>query len=66
MPGSRGGQKRALDYLELEIQILISCYVGAGIGPRSSARAIRAILIAKPSLQPQLVGLCSKCLQGNF
>lgn len=30
MPNARGGQKRVLDLLALELQRLVSCLVGAG------------------------------------
>lgn len=28
MPGTHGGQKKKLDSLELEIQVLVSCHLG--------------------------------------
>ena len=44
MPSAFGGQKRVLDPLELGIQVVVSCHVGAGnkrvwgIRPQSSGR----------------------------
>ena len=32
MPGAGRGQKRALDLLELELQMVVNCYVDAGNG----------------------------------
>lgn len=40
--GTRGGQKRALDPLELELQMVIICHVGAGNQTRSSCPAANA------------------------
>jgi hypothetical protein len=30
VPGAQSGQKRELDPLELELQMVVSCFVGAG------------------------------------
>lgn len=29
MPGALGGQKKVLDFLEMELQRVVSCHVGA-------------------------------------
>ena len=42
-----GGQKRASDPLELELQEVVSCHVGAGNEP-SSAQCV--LLTSEPSL----------------
>jgi hypothetical protein len=34
-PGVHGGQNMELDTLEMELQIVVSCYMGVGIEPRS-------------------------------
>lgn len=39
MPGSHGGQKRALDPLGLELQTVINCPVGAGKFTRALCRS---------------------------
>lgn len=49
-----------LDLLELKLQIIVSCHAVLGMEPMSSGRAASAILIAEPSLQPQVVRLCVK------
>lgn len=49
---AHGGQKRVLHFLELEFQMVVSCLVGMGAGPRSSARGASA-LTTEPSLQPR-------------
>ena len=41
--GAHGGQKRALDPLELELQIILSAMWVSEIKPRSSARALIAL-----------------------
>lgn len=41
--GTHGGQKRALDIPELELQTLVSQYVGAENGTWSSSRAASAL-----------------------
>lgn len=33
MPDAHRGQNRALDALGLEFQVVVNCYVGAGIKP---------------------------------
>lgn len=38
--GAHGVQKMALNHLQLELQIVVSCHVGAGVEPRSSTRAV--------------------------
>jgi hypothetical protein len=48
MPGSHGGQKRALDPLGLELQTVMNCHVGAGNFPGSSA----GVVSSESSLQP--------------
>ena len=50
--GAHGDQKRVLDPLELEFQVVVSCLMWVlGTKPRSSARAANT-LTAEPSLQP--------------
>ena len=43
MSGSHGGQKRALDPLRLELQMVVSCHVDAGNKLRPSGRAASAL-----------------------
>ena len=43
VPGAHGGQKKALDPLELEPQMVVSCLVGAGKQIKSFARAARVL-----------------------
>lgn len=45
-----GGQKRAMDPRELELQTVINYHVGAGNGTESSGRTVSALAI-EPSLQ---------------
>jgi hypothetical protein len=52
-PHARGGQK--MDSLELEFQTVVSCHVGAGTKPESSARAASAPNHWAISLAPDVI-----------
>jgi len=47
--GARGSQKRALDHLELELQVVVNHYVGSRNCPLEEQPVL---LTAEPSLQP--------------
>ena len=43
MPGAFRGQKRVLNHLELELQITVSCHIGARIRSGASGKAVTAL-----------------------
>ena len=47
MPGACRSQKRALDALELEVQMAVSCHVGAGVEAGTLKEQL-VLLIAEP------------------
>ena len=53
MPGACGGQKRASDPLELELQMVVSCCVGAEInlGPLEEQRVLSHPISLGPILE---------------
>lgn len=55
MPGAQGGQKGALDLLELEVQMVVSCHVGAGIEPGFCEIAASALKFWAISPAPSLL-----------
>lgn len=52
MPGVQAGQKRVLDPLKQELQIVLSCQVGAGNQTLVLLQEQHAFLTAESSLQP--------------
>ena len=54
VPGALGIQKRASDLLELELQMVVSLYVGAGNSTQVLWKNSQ-FLIADPSLQPLIL-----------
>lgn len=63
VPGAHGGQKRVLDSLELELQMVVSCHRVLGTEPRSPGRAM-STLNPEPSLQPSVLVLV--CREEQF
>lgn len=49
VPGDLRGPKRTSGPLELELWVVVSCHVGAGTQPRSSARAARVLGLSTSS-----------------
>ena len=53
IPGTQGGQKRA-DSLELELQMVVSCRMGAGTQTQVLWKKEQQVLLTtEPPLQPQ-------------
>lgn len=70
-----GGQKRAQEHLEPELQTTVNCYVSAGNRTWLYLASTRGVRAAKPSLQPQATFLSylffsetnlKKCLPTSF
>lgn len=70
-----GGQKRAQERLEPELQTTVNCYVSAGNRTWLYLASTRGVRAAKPSLQPQATFLSylffsetnlKKCLPTSF
>ena len=53
--GAQGGQKRVLDPLELELQTVVSCYVGGSEPNLGLLQNQRVPFMAKPSLHPNFI-----------
>ena len=53
--GDGRGQKRALNFLELELQMSVSCHVGAGELNPSPLEEQPELLTTEPFLQPYIV-----------
>lgn len=66
VPGDLGGQERASDPLDLELQRVVVYYVGAGYGSCSSGRAARALNSGTFSLGPISSVSFAKCFMHSF
>lgn len=53
VPGTCGGQKKAQDLLDLELQTAVCCHVGTGNQTQVSLDEEPGLLIPEPSFQPQ-------------
>lgn len=62
MPSVCGGQKKALDALELELQAIMGCLMWVlGTKPRSPAKAASDFKV-EPSLQPSVCFTVTSCV----
>lgn len=57
MPGAHRDQKRALEPLELALQMVISCHVGSGNRPGFSGKAADALNHSSTSSAPKFKGV---------
>lgn len=53
MPDTHRGQKRVLDFLELELGVVVDCRVGVGNQTRVLCKNNIVLLNTQPSFQPQ-------------
>ena len=71
VPGVCGGQKKALDFLELELQMVVSCHVAEGTEPlfqnRSSAKSNkRATSLVLPHFIKGKLEVTCLCLLSEY
>ena len=67
MPGARGDQKRALDLLEVALQMIVSHHVGAGYGSQLLCQSNKALNYWVITLVPHTLVLIyiSKMISNN-